>query len=136
MKMKHIHIAIASFVVIAIFFVYYFFNPSHYSLFPKCPFHSLTGFDCPGCGSQRAIHALLNADIAAACNFNILLVASIPFLFIHFAYRAVGIIQKRNLKWQVIYHPVAPRVIFAIVVIFWIARNIPAYPFSYLAAGH
>lgn len=49
-------------------------------MFPKCPFKVLTGLQCPGCGSQRAIHALLHGDIAAAWRFNALLVAYIPIL--------------------------------------------------------
>lgn len=31
-----------------------------------CSFKSLTGFDCPGCGNQRALIALLQGDIKAS----------------------------------------------------------------------
>lgn len=43
-------------------------------LMPRCPFKMATGWDCPGCGSQRMIHALLHGDISQAWALN-------PFLF-------------------------------------------------------
>jgi predicted membrane protein len=132
---KKTNIAIALSVAIAIFVIYFFFDPARYNLFPKCPFHTLTGLDCPGCGSQRAIHALLHGDILAACNYNILLVISIPLLMVHLGYKVISAIKNRQIQWKLLYHPYTPKVIFVIVVLFWISRNIPVYPFSYLAAG-
>ena len=38
--------------------------------FPKCLFFSLTGLQCPGCGSQRALHSLLHLDLVAALRYN------------------------------------------------------------------
>ena len=32
-------------------------------IFPPCMFHALTGFSCPGCGSTRAVSALLRFDL-------------------------------------------------------------------------
>ncbi|MBS7373736.1 MAG: DUF2752 domain-containing protein [Muribaculaceae bacterium] len=66
--------------VAALAVVYYVFDPSISHLFPKCAFHSLTGFQCPGCGSQRAIHALLHGDVAGAMGYNALLVVSLPLI--------------------------------------------------------
>src|SRR5690554_8210264 len=39
-----------------------------------------TGFYCPGCGSQRAIHLLLHGDIIGAFRFNPLMVLTIPIM--------------------------------------------------------
>jgi hypothetical protein len=51
------------------------------SWLPRCPFHALTGLDCPGCGGTRMAHALLHGDLAAAFGFNaLLLVAGLPLL--------------------------------------------------------
>lgn len=66
--------------VVALAVVYFVFDPSGSHLFPKCAFHSLTGFQCPGCGSQRAIHALLHGDVAGAMAYNALLVVSLPLI--------------------------------------------------------
>lgn len=60
--------------------VYYTLNPTSSSLFPKCPFFVWTGWKCPGCGSQRAVHALLHGDVAAAWGYNALLVVSLPII--------------------------------------------------------
>ena len=58
--------------------VYFTYSPTHNGWFPKCPFLSLTGLKCPGCGSQRAIHSLLHFRMGDAFGYNALLVMSIP----------------------------------------------------------
>lgn len=35
-----------------------------------CPFNRLTGLPCPGCGSTRALFALLRGDFAAYFSYN------------------------------------------------------------------
>lgn len=59
--------------------LYFLFDPEA-TLFPRCMFLTLTGFQCPGCGSQRAIHALLHGDIPAAWHYNALLLAELPLV--------------------------------------------------------
>ena len=54
-------------------------DPAAYALMPKCPFKLLTGLDCPGCGFQRAIHALLHGRVAEAWAFNRFLIYSVPY---------------------------------------------------------
>ena len=46
------------------------FDPSTTWWFPSCPFHALTGWLCPLCGSLRALHALLTGAPLAALAFN------------------------------------------------------------------
>ena len=46
----------------------------------KCPLHLLTGLDCPVCGLQRAIHALLHGDIELSLKYNAFFVISLPYL--------------------------------------------------------
>jgi hypothetical protein len=46
------------------------FDPATTWWFPPCPFHALTGWLCPLCGSLRAVHALLTGAVAAALAFN------------------------------------------------------------------
>lgn len=57
----------------------YFLDPVKYVLMPKCPLKMLTGLSCPGCGIQRAIHALLHGDVAGAVKYNFFLVYSGPY---------------------------------------------------------
>lgn len=55
--------------------VYALVDPAEADYFPRCTMKMLTGWECPGCGVQRAIHELLNGRVAAAFVLN-------PFLFV------------------------------------------------------
>lgn len=46
------------------------FDPAVTWWFPSCPFHALTGWLCPLCGSLRAVHALLRGAPLRAVAFN------------------------------------------------------------------
>ena len=46
------------------------FDPATTWWFPSCPFHALTGWLCPLCGSLRALHALFLGAPVAALAFN------------------------------------------------------------------
>lgn len=54
---------------------------NEYWLF-SCPLYQLTGWECPFCGGQRMVHALLHADVMAAFHFNPFLFLCSPFLLI------------------------------------------------------
>src|SRR4051794_7766742 len=56
------------------------FNPASSGVFPPCPLHYLTGLYCPGCGSLRAIHALLHGNLHNAWAMNPLTMVLLPFL--------------------------------------------------------
>lgn len=69
---------------IAILAAYYTLAPES-GIYPRCMFRQLTGLDCPGCGSQRALHALLHGHIAEAWSYNALLLIEIPLIATLFA---------------------------------------------------
>ncbi len=58
------------------------FDPQQTTYFPRCPFHALTGYQCTGCGSQRALHDLSHLRIGEAWGHNPLAVAAIPHLLL------------------------------------------------------
>lgn len=62
--------------------VYYQFDPVKSSLFVACPLKSVTGYDCPGCGSQRAFHALLHFRLGEAFRYNPLFVVVLMLLVV------------------------------------------------------
>jgi Protein of unknown function (DUF2752) len=54
-----------------------------------CPFRARFGFDCPGCGFQRSVLALLKGDIAASWQFyppGIFITLTFLFTFFHLAF--------------------------------------------------
>ena len=61
-----------------ILLVLFFFDPARFSFYPRCPLHSVTGLDCPTCGSLRAIHQLLHGHVRAAYALNPLLFYLVP----------------------------------------------------------
>lgn len=112
--------------------VYALFNPAETSWFPKCPFRQLTGFDCPGCGSQRAVHHLLHLDIPAAFAENMLLVIAIPYLIVGFTFDMIPTTNGNALKWRKrLFGTTAIFIILAIIILFWVLRNVP-YLSNYL----
>jgi hypothetical protein len=71
----HAMVALASVVVVAILGA---FDPATNSVCPPCLFRTATGWLCPGCGSARAIHALLHGDVRTALQMNSAAVFAIP----------------------------------------------------------
>ena len=110
---------------IALAFVYKAFDPIDSDLFPQCPFHSTTGLLCPGCGSQRAIHCLLNFDFVSAFSANALLVLSIPYLLLSFI---LDIIKNPNknllLIRKIINGSTTIWIVLSVVILFWVLRNV------------
>lgn len=79
------HIMILIFTAICLFMgvgIYFWCDPTLYLWFPKCPTKILTGWSCPGCGIQRAIHALLNGRLSEAVSYNYFFILSIPYALI------------------------------------------------------
>jgi hypothetical protein len=116
-------------IVVTLFAILYRINdPAKSNYFPKCPFYELTGFKCPGCGSQRAIHHLLNAEIYQAFKENALLVISIPYLLTGFSFDLIKNPGERILKWRkILFGKKAIYLILSVIIAFWILRNIPYF---------
>ncbi len=49
-------------------------NPSDGGVFLPCPFRTLTGLWCPGCGLTRATHHLFRGDVMQALRYNVFVV--------------------------------------------------------------
>lgn len=69
-----------SVLVVAGLITVYFFDPHHSSIYPVCPFHQLTGLECPGCGMLRGTYELLHGHLLTALHDNALLILTLPFL--------------------------------------------------------
>lgn len=102
--------------------IYYVYDPATMP-FPRCPFLVLTGWECPGCGSQRAIHSLLHLDIAAAWRYNAMLVLSIPYVVLLLVAEWFGR-RRQSRLYRVLNSEVLIWSYFALIVAWWILRNI------------
>jgi hypothetical protein len=56
------------------------FPPWLYAMYPVCPFRMSTGWRCPGCGSTRALAAMLSGRFSDAVHYNALAVIVWPVL--------------------------------------------------------
>ena len=106
----------------AFLLLFLFYDP-HIMPFPKCPFRSITGFQCPGCGSQRAIYHVLHGNITESFRLNYLFLPAI-------LYGLAGWFTANVLpsKWPGVkkkfYGLEAAYIALTIILIFWITRNI------------
>jgi hypothetical protein len=104
--------------------LYYLLDPADYDFFPSCPFYTLTGYKCPGCGSQRAIHHLLNLDIPSAFRENALLVTALPYILGAFLFDYTKLGEKYPRVKKTLYGLTAIIIACVIAVGFWIFRNL------------
>jgi hypothetical protein len=117
-------ITLLAFILLAAALLYYSLDPAQYSFFPKCPFYALTGYKCPGCGSQRAVHHLLNFDFRGAFNANPLLVISIPYIIGGFVFDYTNLSKYIPGVRKTLYGTHAIIIVTIIVLIYWFVRNI------------
>ena len=110
----------------------YLADPSKAGFFPRCPIHALTGLYCAGCGTTRALHALLHCNMSAAIRFNPLSVLLLPVLSYYFLSFTREVFRTKPLP-----DPLGARrsirLLIGLVVAFSIMRNIRTYPFVLLA---
>lgn len=111
--------AVAALVAYVIFCVYG-------GAMPRCPFKWVTGLDCPGCGSQRALRALLSGHPLEAWGYNLILppvmvylaaILLLPLFKGRAASRAYTALTSATAIWTLL----------AVVVAWWIIRNIPVW---------
>ena len=110
------------------------FDPATSGVFPPCPLHYLTGWYCPGCGSLRAMHALLHGDLRLAWAMNPLAVVLLPFLVYGLASELLRALRGYGLP-QVMLPASAIRALCAVIILFGVIRNLPMHPFNLLAPG-
>ena len=100
------------------------FNPATTWFFPPCLFRALTGYLCPGCGTLRALHQLLNGNVAAAFRLNPLTMLLLPYLGYAGTSSALEIVFGRALP-RVFIRPAYIWMLLAVILLFWILRNTP-----------
>jgi hypothetical protein len=124
--------AVAALLGLAALALLWRLEPTPGGPYPPCPIRAATGLLCPGCGTLRALHALVHGELGAAFRLNPLAMSLLPLVLL-------GLVQQWRpsaVPWLAA--PVlAPRwrvwVLFGLIVAFGVARNLPLEPFSLLA---
>ena len=98
------------------------FDPSVSAFFPKCPFLLLTGLQCPGCGTQRALHQLLHLRLREALEYNAMMVAALPLL----AFLIIADLLRKRCPglYRASVSPVLSWSVLAAVLLWWVLRNL------------
>ncbi len=118
-------LGVAVFLLLAAAYVF-LHDPTAQSWYPQCAFHQWTGFWCPGCGTTRAVYALLHGHVVEAFRLNAFtFLSGLFFAAYYFAPERVHAVVRPKAWWGVVYGTLA--------VAFGVLRNIPHYPFSLLA---
>ncbi|GAA4347951.1 DUF2752 domain-containing protein [Hymenobacter saemangeumensis] len=112
--------------------LYFTLDPARYP-FPRCPFNLLTGLYCPGCGSQRATHALLHGQVARAAGLNLLAVAFLPVLALGAIDGARAWLTGRPRRLALLYQPWLGWLAVTLTVAFAVVRNLPGPLGNWLA---
>lgn len=128
MKIRQLIIIIlglaALIIMVLILKFYYNNNPENSKVMPKCIFYTATGYKCPGCGGQRALHYLLKGEIKKSFLQN-------PLLYLMTGYVFLLIILKIKLIEEIF--PKLSKQITGIyacsfllitIIAFWILRNV------------
>lgn len=115
--------AILHAIGVAVLAYFWFRDPAHGG-FPRCQWHAWTGLQCPGCGGQRALHALLRGDLWQALGHNAfaVLVAG-PALALIYAVWMGGLLGMDTSRWR--FRAGLGWALLAAAVLFTIARNWP-----------
>lgn len=101
-------------------------NPVTTWIFPPCLFRIATGYLCPGCGTVRALHQLLNGHLAVAFRLNPLAILLSPYVIYSGAGTLLRAAGGRRLP-TVSMRPVAICILLAATILFWILRNLPQF---------
>lgn len=111
-------------VLLAATAVVYAIDPTQHRLTLPCPYLTLTGWACPGCGLTRSLHFLLHGDVARAFSYNPWAFVSGPALAAFVALPVVTA-EPRASRWRT----VLAWGMLVVTLAFWIWRNTTGYPF-------
>ena len=100
---------------------------------PRCPVAAYLHLDCPGCGTTRALTALVRGDLTQALDHNVLAVVALPVMLAAFVW---WVLPRSKPAWatRLAASAVVPRLVLVAVVAFTVVRNVPGLG-EYLASS-
>lgn len=109
------------------------YPPEQSSFYPRCQLYQLTGFFCPGCGSTRCLHALVQGRFVEAAHKNIIAFVLLPMAGGYALFWGWGWLTGRSVRWHFKITPGFGICLVVILIAFGVLRNLPWYPFTLLA---
>lgn len=104
--------------------VFYRIDPSQSLWIPKCPFYYWTGFQCPACGTQRAMHQLLHFHFKEAFAYNPFLFVSLPYLAVLTASEGGGRGKILSLLRDFCHDRRTVYAYLVLILAWWVGRNL------------
>ena len=115
------------FTLTGLFIMGVFYKYTPLELWPKCWWLMLTGTQCPGCGSQRAIASMLDGDFMTALKFNPILFLAIPYIcLLIWVDSGKSNPTKQHIN-KILFSSKGLRVLAITIIIYWIGRNLYSY---------
>ncbi len=102
------------------------FPPDHYHFYPRCPVFTYLHLQCPGCGTTRALAALLQGHLHQALQQNALTTLLLPFALVYGAlvyYRSLRASAGHPMRWPQLPTP-ALYALLVITAVFTLGRNL------------
>jgi len=110
----------------------WWFDPKQIGI-PACGLYLATGLHCPGCGATRATHELLHGRLLSALHYNGFWVLVLPMVLYAAASELRRFTHGRPLPGDLAARPRWWIAVAVLSVVFFVLRNVPAYPLNLLA---
>ncbi len=114
-------------LVLLMIYIYKFGSPFF------CVFHKVTGFYCQGCGSGRALTSLLHLKIVESLHNNLMFIPLSILILWYFLHTYLLFVTGKNLLPMFSISRNFILILFVLVIVFVVLRNIRIYPFTLLA---
>jgi len=115
---------IKKYIILVIILISYFFINKYTGFGIPCPFHSITGLECPGCGITRCLFAIIQFKFKEAFYYNPLVFIYLPFIVAFFIYEDYLFIYNKKDKILVKIPIIFQYILLIITIGFGIIRNI------------
>jgi hypothetical protein len=104
-------------------------DPAQPGSYGFCPLRALTGLDCPFCGGLRGTHDLLHGQLGSTLDHNLLLplYLAVGLFLVVVASRQSS--AARFSQWSRGRGRIVIWVLFAVVLGFFVVRNLPWLPY-------
>lgn len=119
-------------LLVPLLLLYFRLDPACYP-FPRCPVYWLTGWYCPGCGTQRTLHALLHGRWRQAAQFNLLAAVYAPVVGVGLTASGLRWLTHQPRRASVLYQPWFGWLTVGLTVVFALWRNLPGEIGQWLA---